>query len=200
MNRVIVALTGIILLAGGGAAHGQWEPFEPALKKLMPKDQVEFVEKTEALAELHKTQLTRIKDAKKRGEENEQLAAKMKDLHESLVKKLQNDGLKNWVLRCDTQIPKLLIGCGGFQPFHMNFRSPLKNKTKSPEDEAVLALKPNEVFRFSTKADSSYAMPKYSRNSWGPFEQDVKLGTITKVEKLGVWSRQDKKVVAEANK
>ena len=40
-------------------------------------------------------------------------------------------------------------------------------------------------------------MSKNSPKSWGPFDQDVKLGTVTKVEKLRVWSRQQKKVVAE---
>jgi hypothetical protein len=197
MNRIVVALAGIVLLAGGNAAQGQWDPFEPAIKKLMPKDQLEFVEKTEALADLHRTQLSRIKDAKKRSEDNEQLAAKMKDLHESLVNKLKTDGLKDWVFRCDVLLPKLSFLCGGMQPFHMNVKLPKNGKASGPEDTALQALKPNDVFRFSTKPDGSYGMPKNSPKSWGPFDQEVKLGTVTKVEKLGVWSRQQKNVVAQ---
>jgi hypothetical protein len=200
MNRIVVALAGAILLTGGQAARGQWEPFDPAIKKLMPKDQIEFVEKTEALADLHRTQLSRIKDAKKRAEDNEQLAAKMKDLHESLMNKLKTDGLKDWVFRCDVLIPKFTFLCGGFQPFHVNFKLPKDGKASSPEDTALLALKPNDVFRFSTKPDASYKMPKNSPKSWGPFDQEVKLGTVTKVEKVGVWSLQQKKIVAEERK
>ena len=37
------------------------------------------------------------------------LAAEMKDLHETLVKKLQTDGLKDWVFRCDVRLPKTVV-------------------------------------------------------------------------------------------
>jgi hypothetical protein len=200
MNRVVVALAGIVVLTGGEAVRGQWEPFDPAIKKFMPKDQLEFVEKTEALADLHRTQLSRIRDAKKRGEDNEQLAAKMKDLHESLVNKLKTEGLKDWVFRCDVLLPKFQFLCGGMQPFHANFKLPKDGKASSREDTALIALKPNDVFRFSTKPDTSCKMPKNSPKTWGPFDQEVKLGSVTKVEKLGVWSLQQKKVVAEGTK
>ena len=43
-------------------------------------------------------------------------------------------------------------------------------------------------------------MPIHEPGGWGPLDRQIKLGTVTKVEKLGVWSRQQKKVVAEDKK
>ena len=66
MTRMI-ALFAVAMLLIGGAARGQ-DKFDPAVKKLMPKDQLELAEKMEALTEKHATLLFRIKDAGKRRE------------------------------------------------------------------------------------------------------------------------------------
>ena len=200
MKRVVVALAVVVMLAGGGAARGQWDPFDPTIKKYMPKDQLEFVEKTEALADLHRTQplADQGRQEAQAFEENEQLAGKMRDLQESLVKKLKTDGVKlDWVFRSDVLLPKFQFLCGGFQPFHMNFRLPKDGKASSAEDTILIALKPNDVFRFSTKPDPSCKMPKNSPKTWSAFDQQINLGTVTKIEKLGAWSLQQKKIVAE---
>ena len=200
MKRVVVALAGVVLLAGGGTARGQWEPFDPALKKFMPKDQLEFVEKAQALADLHHTLLSRIPDAKKRGEENEMLAARMRELHASLVQKLNTEGLKDWVCKTDVLLPKFMFACGTMNPFHLNFKLPKDGKARNPEEATLVTFKPDDVFRFSIKPDKSYAMPKAVVKTWGPFQQEIKPETVTKVEKVGVWAFKEKKVLTVEKK
>src|SRR5262245_18089994 len=99
MSRTIVVCVSVALLTGGAVARGQ-HPFDPALKKLMPKDQLEFTEKVEELDALAWKLPFRVRDDTKRAEENEKLGTEVTRLQEALVQKLKTEGLKGWVGRC----------------------------------------------------------------------------------------------------
>ena len=53
------------------------------------------------------------------------------------------------------------------------------------ELEALKAIKPKDTIRYSTKADSSYTLPKeFSKNLYG-IDLLIKIAAITTVEKVG---------------
>ncbi len=189
MNRTIVSLAAtLVLLACGAAAHGQWDKYDPAVKKLMPKDQREIVERMEIVAEKHKTLLFRIKNAKKRGEENEKLAAEARAIQEEVVKKLQTEGLTGWVGVCNIIMPDNAVILDTFQPFILNMRLTPKGKPVGAVEQALRSIKPNDIVRFSTKADPTYAMPRAVGKGFGSVIQEIKIESVTAVEKAGTRS------------
>jgi hypothetical protein len=188
MNRTIVTLAALILLAGGAAARGQWDKYDPAVKKLMPKDQREIVERMEVIAEQHKTLLFRIKDAKKRGEENEKLAAQAREVQEAVVKKLQTEGLTGWVGVCNIIMPDNAVILDTLQPFITNIRLSEKGKPVGEAERALRSIKINDVVRFSTKADPTYAMPPAVGKGFGSVIQEIKIGSLTAAEKVATRS------------
>jgi hypothetical protein len=184
MNRSIALVASAILLSCGPAARGQWEKYPPAMKKLMPKDQLEIFEKAEAIAELHHSLLFRIKDAKKRDEENEKLGAQSRELQETIVKKLKTEGLKGWIGTCDIYMPKNAVVLDSWQPIRIS----LKMRDKGPVgkvEEALSDLKVFDIVRYSTKADATYTLPKALGKGWAGFDQLIKVDTIVSVEKVG---------------
>jgi hypothetical protein len=185
MKRTIVALAVAALLTCGAAARGQYEKFDPAAKKLMPKDQLEIVERLEALAEKHRTLLFRIKDAKKRGEENERLAAETRVIQEALTKKLQTEGLTGWVGVCHIVMPNNAVILDSWQPLHLDMRLSDKGKSAGPAEDALRSIKPNDIVRFSTKADPTYTVPRALGKGWGAVGQPIKVTSLTSVEKVG---------------
>lgn len=188
MNRLIVALAASILLTCGAAARGQWNKYDPAAKKLMPKDQLEIVERMEDLAEKHKTLLSRIKDAKKRGEENERIGAEQRRIQEEIAKKQQTEGLTGWVGVCHIVMPNNAVVLDSVQPLYMNMKLSDKGKPIGAAEQALRAIKPNDIVRFSTKPDPSYRLPAPLGKTFGAVGQPVPFTSLASVEKVGVRS------------
>jgi hypothetical protein len=188
MKRTIVLFAFTLLLTCGAAARGQYK-FDPAVKKLMPKDQLEIVERLEVLAERHSTLLFRIKDAKKRGEENERLAAEMRVIQEELTKKLQSEGLTEWVGVCHTVISNNFVILDAWQPLHIDMQLSRKGKSVGAAEDALRAIKPNDIVRYSTKADPTAKLPRALGKTWGAVGQPIKVTSLTSVEKVGTWQR-----------
>jgi hypothetical protein len=183
MKRTIVVLATAIILTHSGAIYGQ-NAFDPALKKLMPKDQLEFVEKVESLNEQNSKLLFRIRDAKQRAEENERLGTEVTRLQEALVKKLKTEGLKGWVGQCGVILPDTFVVFDRFQPFHLELQMPEKKKAKGSIEEAIISIKIDDVVRFSTKPDPSHAMPAREFKNHHQITQEIKLASITSIEKV----------------
>jgi hypothetical protein len=192
MNRAHAVLASIVVLACGTVASG-FDPYPPELKKLMPRDQLEIFEKMEALCKEHHDQFFRIKDSKKRAEENEKLAAEARRLHEIIVNKLKTEGLNGWVAIAFVVLPDNAIACDGWQPIRLSLQL-RERKVKGKIEDALNAIKVNDIVRFSTKADSSYVMPKQIGRSFGAFDQLIKIDSITSVEKVGTKAPPAKKL------
>jgi hypothetical protein len=191
MIRSIAAVVSAVALTCG-AAHGQYEKYDPVIKKFMPKDQLEIFEKSEALAEQHHSLLFRIKDAKKRDEENERIAAQARELQELIVKKLKTEGLKGWVGACSIIMPKNALVLDSWQPVRIS----LKMRDKGPVgkvEEAMTEIKLNDIVRYSVKPDASYVVERPLGKGWGGFDQLIKVSTITSVEKVGTKPTPGKK-------
>jgi hypothetical protein len=182
MNRTIVIVVAFIALTCGGGAFG-FDPFDPSAKKFMPKDQLEIFEKMEQLCKQDGEDFFRLKDAKQRGEAELRHASEARKLHETIVSKLQTEGLKGWVVIAYFTIPETVITTDGWQPIHINLQLREK-KVKGKIEDALNAIKPNDIVRFSTKPDPKYVMPKGERG-FGAFEQVIKIDSITSVEVVG---------------
>jgi hypothetical protein len=191
MNRAIVVVVSIITLTCGGGAFG-FDPFDPSAKKFMPKDQLEIFEKMEQFCKQESEDFFRIKDAKKRGEENERLGTEARKLHETIVNKLQTEGLKDWIVIAYFVIPDSVILCDGWQPIHLSLQLREK-KVKGKIEDALNAIKTNDIVRFSTKADPKYVLPKQRGKTFGPFDQLIKIDSITSVEVVGTKPTPGKK-------
>jgi hypothetical protein len=183
MIRALAAIAFAVVLAPTAFAQGL-DKYDPAVKKLMPKDQLELVEKIEVINEQSATLLFRNKDAKKRGEENERLGAEAHAIHETITQKLKTEGLKDWVGTASTLLPGFRVILDSWQPIRINLE--MKEKKASDIGKALAAIKINDIIRFSTKPDDSYTMPKQIGKTYAGFDQLVKIGSITAVEKIGV--------------
>jgi hypothetical protein len=189
MKRTIVVFAAAILLTCGTAARGQWAGYDPAVKKLMPKDQLEILEKFEALAEQHRTLLFRIKDEKKRGEENLRLGAEVRKLQEVLTTKLQTEGLKGWVGVCNTIMPDNAVLLDTWQPLITNMKLSDKRKPIGAAEAALREIKINDIVRFSTTADPTYVTPPPLGNTFGAAYLTIKISSLASAEKAGTWQR-----------
>lgn len=182
MSRTIVVFASVALLTGGAVARGD-HPFDPALKKLMPKDQLEFVEKIEQLNADAGKVIFRFRDEAGRAKENERLGTEMTRLQQALVTKLKTEGLTGWVGKCGIIMPDTVVILDRFQSYHLELQlPPEKKKAKGPIEQALVALKVEEVVRFSTKPDAAYEMGLVRSKSYHQFEQKIKLASITAVE------------------
>ena len=181
MNRrgVVFALVMVLSCVGVAGAH---DPFDPALKKLMPKDQLEFTEKVEALSEQHEKLLFRFRDSGQRQEENVRLGSEVTKLQEALVNKLKTEGLKGWVGKCGIIMPDNFVIFDRFQPYQLQLQMPEKKKAKGEIEKTIVGVKIDEVVRFSTKPDPTYALAKVTSKTHHGFSQTVKLSSITSVE------------------
>jgi hypothetical protein len=177
-----ISLVVFALVLNAGSAHA-FDPYDPAVKKLMPKDQLEIFEKAESLGEQFWNMASKIKDAKKREEENERLAGEGRQLQETIVKKLQTTGLKDWVGTGSIIMPGFRVVFDSWQPIRVNLE--MRDKPKGEIEKAVSAIKVNDIVRFSTKPDPKYAMPKQVHKTFGGFDQLIKIDSITAMEKIG---------------
>src|SRR4051812_46271315 len=183
MIRSLVAVVSTVLLTGG-AARAQYEKYDAGMKKFMPKDQLEIFEKAEAIADLHHSLLFRIKDAKKRSEEEVRLAREGRELQELIVKKLKTEGLKGWIGTTSILMPKNAVVLDSWQPIRIS----LKQRDKGPVGKVEVALseiKLNDIVRYSVKADPGYVVERPLDKGWAGFDQLIKVDTITSVEKVG---------------
>jgi hypothetical protein len=185
MCRTIAAFAfATAFLTGDGVARGQ-NAFDPALKKLMPKDQLEFVEKVESLNAQAGKLLFQFRDAQKRAEENERLGTEVTHLQETLANKLKTEGLKGWVGLCGVIMPDNFVILDRFQAYHLELRlPPEKKKAKGEIELALVSIKPDEAVRFSTKPDPTCEMGPVRSKNHHQFEQEIKLASITAVEKV----------------
>jgi hypothetical protein len=184
MHRAIAVFAALSFAA---VACGQ-AGYNPNAKKLMPRDQLEVVEKLEELQHGYDGLLFRIKDAKQRGEENERLGSASRAIHESLVKKLQTEGVKDWIGKVDIVAggsPGYFIIVDSWQPMHLDIK--LHDKwTDTGVGPTLKTIKPNDYIRFSIKADSKCLLPKPLGKTFGAFGQPVPVDTMTAVEKIAV--------------
>jgi hypothetical protein len=187
MKCTIAAFAAAVLLTCGAAARGE-DKFDPAVKKLMPKDQLDIVERMEALAEKHGTLLFRVKDAKKRREENERLATEARGIQDEIANKLKTEGLKGWVGKCSTVMPGTAVILDSWQPIHVMFAYPPSGKPTGAAVGAVAAIKVNDVIRFSTKPDPDYAVGRPVGKTYHGFDQPIKIDTVTSVETVAAGS------------
>jgi hypothetical protein len=183
MTRTAVLLAIFILIAAEASAPGQ-DKFDPAVKKLMPADQLEIAEKMEDLTKRHSTLLFRIKDAGKHKIENEQLGADVRKIQEDLGKKVTSDGLKGWVGKVGIIMPGNVLVLDSWQPIQLCLHLPSKAKAHGPVEEALVAMKINDGVRFSTKPDPTYSTPAPTGKTFHGFNQQINLETITSVEKV----------------
>jgi hypothetical protein len=183
MTRTAAIVVIVLLVVARPSAHGQ-DKFDPAIKKLMPKDQLEFAEKMEDLTERHSTLLSRVKDAGKRKIENEQLGTEVRQIQEDLGNKVKSDGLKGWIGRVGIIMPGNVLVLDSWQPIQLCPQLPSKAKARGPVEEALVAMKINDGVRFSTKPDDTYKMPRVVGTTFHGFNQQIKLETITSVEKV----------------
>jgi|GEM_PF-5722725 len=186
MNRTIALVASTVLLIPATAARG-FDPYDPAVKKLMPADQLEIFEKMEALCKQEHDQFFAIKDTKKREEERQKLADASRRLHEQILNKLKTEGLKGWVGTAFFTTPDTAVMFDGWQAIRISLQM-RDRKVKGPIEDALNAIKPADIIRFSTKADSGYTLPA-DRKSVGGIDQLIKIDTITSVEKIGTWTR-----------
>jgi hypothetical protein len=183
MNRtLIVVVSAVLVLTCSDSSRGQ-ENFDPALKKLMPKDQLEFVEKMEALNTRFWSEIPRIKDATKRGEFNEQLGSEAREIQAAIVKKLQTEGVKDWVGTCCAILPNFRVNLESSQPIRLSM--PLHKKPSGEIEKAVSSIKINDIVRFSTKADPSYVLPRMLGKTYAGFDQLIKTDSMTSVATIG---------------
>ena len=182
MSRSIALLATAVVLSCGPVACG-FNNYDPGAKKLMPKDQLEIFEKMESLAAQDWSLQSRIKDAKQRQEEKERIGAACRELHELMIKKLKTEGLKDWIGTCDILMPDNAIVFDSWQAIRTSLQTSKKATGKVPD--ALNAVKQKEIIRFSTKPDSSYAMPRdRTKNLYG-IDLIIKLDSITAIEKVG---------------
>lgn len=183
MKRASFILAAAIILTCGSVVCGQ-NNFDPALKKLMPKDQLEFTEKVESLNEQAAKLLFRFRDADQRKAENERLGSEVTKLQQGLVNKLKTEGLKGWVGQCGVIMPDNFVIFDRFQASHLELQMPEKKKAKGAIEEAIVAIKVDEVVRFSTKPDPSAVMPTRDFKNHHQITQLINLSSITSVEKV----------------
>jgi hypothetical protein len=183
MTRTAAGFSIFILFIAIPSARGQ-EKFDAALKKLMPKDQLEISEKMEDLTQRHSTLLFRIRDAGKRKIENEQLGTEMRQIQDDLGKKVKSDGLKSWIGRVGIIMPGNVLVLDSWQPIQLCLHLPSKAKAHGPVEEALVAMKINEGVRFTTKPDPTYFRAVSTSKTFHGFDQQINLETITSVEKV----------------
>lgn len=115
MRRSIVSVFVSILFV----STVQSQEVPAALLKLMPKDQADAVQKIAALQKLGKEMLAE-KNALKKKELREQVAADEKALLDDLNEKLKKDGLVGWVWSADASAKRK----GGGGPGNMSLAVP----------------------------------------------------------------------------
>ena len=185
MNRTLAGLAGLVLLGCSSAASAR-DKHPAALKRLMPPEQLALAERMEYLTEQHATLLSRIKDAKQRRVENEKLGAEVRRLQEALVNRLRTEGLNGWVGTCGVVAPGNVVMLNRFQAVVLYLELRGDEKPRTPTESAVHAIRVNEIVRFSTKPDPSYALPRATGKTFHGFGQNIKLDSITAVQRLGV--------------
>lgn len=192
-------LTAVLLLLSWNNLASAFDPYDPAVKKLMPKDQLEIFEKIEDLCKQDHEQFFRIKDRKKRDEEAERLGGQARQLYELIGQKVKTEGLKGWVATAYVILPDVAIACDGWQTIRLNLKLRDRNEKGKIED-AMNAIRPNDIIRFSTKPDPTYVMPKALGKTIYGYDQHIRIETITSVEKIGTKTLPAKKTPAEKKK